>query len=112
MRLSLVMTLTILYIVGMAISNTCEQQTIGGATQNSLLGGLLTPPISDFSDLSSAVGSLISIPIYYVGLMLKIGSFDFAIFYGTWSIIRWIFCAIGVGMMVGWITILRGVHSY
>ena len=112
MRLSLVIFLTMAYIVGMLISNVCEQNMLLGTTNSSLVSGLMTPPIADFSGIGQAVGSLITIPLYYIGLMLKIGSFDFAIFYGTWAVLRWVFCAIGVGMMVGWITILRGVHSY
>lgn len=111
MRLSLVMFLTMAYIVGMLISNTCEQQTVLGTAQNTTVSGLLSPPISDFSNPFAGAGSLISISLYYVGLFFKIATFDFAIFYGTWSVLRWVFCAIGVGMMVGWITILRGVNS-
>lgn len=112
MRLSLVMALTMLYLVGMVISNVCEQTTLNGATQATLIGGLLTPPISDWTNPVAALGSLITIPMYYIGYIMRIASFDFAIFYGTFSFLRWIFCAIGVGMIVGWITILRGVHSY
>jgi hypothetical protein len=111
MRLSIVMFLTILYIVGFMISNTCEQKALLGTAQTSLIGGLLTPPVTDWTSLSSAVGSLISIPVHYIGLMVKIATFDFSFFYGTWAFVRLIFCAIGLGMIVGWVTVLRGVHS-
>ena len=111
MRLSLVVTLTILYIVGFLLSNTCEQQTLLGTGQLTVFQNLLTPPITDWTSLSAAIGSLISIPIYYLGFLWKLATFDFSFFYGTWVILRFIFMAIGFGMIVGWITVLRGVHS-
>jgi len=111
MRISIVVCLTVLYIVGMMISNTCEQQTLMGSDEMTLVQQLLTPPITDWSNPALALGSLISIPIYYVILILRIGTFDFSFFYGTWAVLRLVFCAIGVGMIVGWITVLRGVHS-
>jgi ABC-type Na+ efflux pump permease subunit len=109
--MSLVIALTMLYIVGMMISNTCEKQTLMGTDELTLVQQLVTPPVTDWSNLRTSLGSLISIPIYYVVLMVRIGTFDFSFFYGTWAILRILFCAIGVGLMVGWITILRGVHS-
>jgi hypothetical protein len=100
-----------LYIVGMMISNTCEQQQLLGTNDTTLLHQLLTPPITDWSNPIAGIGSLIAIPIYYVGLILRIATFDFAIFYGSWVYVRYLFCAIGIGMIVGWIIVLRGVHS-
>jgi ABC-type Na+ efflux pump permease subunit len=109
--MSLVIALTMLYICGMMISNTCEQQTLLGTGDLTLVQQLITPPVSDWSNPAAAIGSLIAIPIYYIILIVRIGTFDFAFFYGTWEVLRLVFCAIGVGMTVGWITILRGVHS-
>lgn len=110
MRMSLVMCLLMLYIVGMMISNTCEETLLLGTGQTTLLGQVLTPPVTDWSDPTS-IGSLIAIPLYYIGLMVRIATFDFAIFYGSWVYLRYLFCAIGAGMIVGWIVVLRGVHS-
>jgi hypothetical protein len=111
MRMSLVVMLTMLYICGMMISQTCEQQTLMTSTQKTVVDELLSPPITDWSSPFQTLGSLITIPMHYILLFFKIGTFDFAIFYGNFVIIRYLFCAIGVGMVVGWITILRGVHS-
>jgi hypothetical protein len=110
MKAGWIIGLVMLYIVLTPIFGMIEQNFLP-AGQPTVLGTLLTPSLESYVTPTNVLTGGISIAITWLQALWKVLTFGYACFSGTWIILRFLLCAISIGIIGQIVLSLIGSRS-
>lgn len=95
------------------LSGIIEMQYLGGAADTeSVFERLLAPAMATSTTNIFTLGySVVATSPIWIGALWEAFWFDYAMFTGVWQIVRWLFVAVNLGVIVSLVLALRGTSS-
>lgn len=121
MRITLLIGLAMLWLIGTLISLTLEGSYIGQEAQYDISGNqigtvstlekLMAPEFSEMTNPISFVVGVFNIIWDYVGILWNMLWWNYAFFVGVWSIFKYVGWCISLGIVVSLVLAIRGTSS-
>ena len=99
MRVGWIIGLITLYIIG-AVLGGVQEQTWPGSTERSALDRLMKPELADISNPWEGVTAFFTVAGDWVDALWEVLTFDYPFFTGELVILRWLFLAISIGIIL------------
>ena len=121
MRITWLVGLAILWLIGSLISLTLEGSYIGQEAQYdtngvqigtvSTLDKLMSPEFSEMTNPISFVVGVFNIVWDYLGIIWNMLWWNYAMFTGVWAIFRYVGWCISLGVVISLVLAIRGTSS-
>ena len=121
MRITWLVGLAILWLIGTLISLTLEGSYIGQEAQYdtngvqigtvSTLDKLMSPEFSEMTNPISFVVGVFNIVWDYLGAIWNMLWWDYAMFTGVWAIFKYVGWCISLGVVISLVLAIRGTSS-
>lgn len=110
MRITWVVGLLLLFLVGTLISITLEGEYIGTDTTN-VFYKLMRPDFGQFTNPLSAIGGFFLLVWDWLQAFWSVFWWDYSFFVGTWAILKYVGWCISIGIVVSLVLAIRGTSS-
>jgi len=110
MKTSYIIAAALLWLGGMFISNTLDQQYLGTDTTTPLFT-LLNPSFGSFSNPLTAIGGFFILMWSWVQALWIMFWWDYSFLSGSWEILKYVGWCFSLGIVVSIIMAVRGVGS-
>lgn len=110
MKTSWLIGLVMLFVILTVITGVMEMSYLGGA-EASRLQRLMQPDVPAYTNPLGAITAYVTATWDYIQNLWGIFWFDYPFFQGSWAILRYIFMAVSIGVIVSLVAVIRGVGS-